>query len=651
MKKLLIITLLLVVAIPAVARKVLVLGYDGMDPRLVAEYRAQGLMPAFDRVLAGGGQLIDLGTSIPPQSPVAWSTFITGMDPGGHGIFDFIHRDPSTLVPYLSTSDAKGPDAFWELGSWRLPRGGGEVKNLRHGVAFWQLLDTVQVDATVFKVPANFPPVPTDARTLSGMGTPDIQGTYGQYTYVTDDPLAERDLSGGALRAVYLEDGRCETVIEGPVNIFREGAPAATVPLAITLDRDSRTALVEVDGQRLLLKEGEWSDWLTLEFRLVPLLKSVRGVVRVFLMETQPYLRVYVTPVQIDPAAPEMPISTPEDYSRELAEALGPFYTMGLPVNTKALEEGIFTDEDYLSQSDLVFAERKLQLAHELVRFNARDDGFLFFYFNYPDQDCHMWWRSIDPRSPLHAACAQEHHERIPEIYQTLDGLLGGVLDTVDEETLVMVMSDHGFAPYRRSFHVNAWLRENGYLALERGVHPGDVAYLEGIDWSRTRAYAVGINGLYLNLRGREQHGIVTPGAEADTLLAELVTKLEATEDPAVGTLAIKYAYRASDIYHGDHAGSGPDMVLGYHRGWRGSNESALGEVPAEIFVDNEQKWSGDHCQAADEVPGILLSTRPITIDDPDLADMAPTILRLFGVEPPPHMTGRDFFKIQTAGR
>ncbi len=640
-----------VAAGPAPAQKVVILGFDGMDPQLVAQYRAEGRMPNFDRVLAAGGQLLPLGTAIPPQSPVAWSTFITGTDPGGHGIFDFIHRDPATMLPFLSTSEAKGPADSWELGSWRVPRGGGEVRNLRHGTAFWQLLDEGDVDATVFKVPANFPPVASESRTLSGMGTPDIQGTYGQYTYVTDDPLAPRDLSGGVLRPVYLRDGRCETVIAGPANPYREGAPVVEVPLSVVVEREQRAALVEVGGERVLLREGEWSEWLTLKFGMVPLLKSVRGVVRLYLMETAPQLRLYVTPVQIDPAAPEMPLSTPEDYAADLAASLGPFFTQGLPCDTKALEEDVFTDADYLSQSDVVFTERKRQLTHELARFTDRDRGFLFFYFNYPDQDCHMWWRAIDPRSPLHAACAQEHHGRIPEIYESLDAVLGGVLDQVGDDTLVMVMSDHGFAPYRRSFHVNAWLREHGYLALADGVRPGDVEYLEGIDWSRTRAYAIGINGLYLNLQGRERDGIVAPGAEQEALLRELVTALETTVDPGPGELAIKYAYRADTIYHGAYADTGPDIVLGYHRGWRGSNESALGEVPAEVFVDNEQKWSGDHCQAADEVPGILLTTRPIARDDPTLADFAPTILRLFGREPGPEMTGRDLFTAATAAQ
>ena len=624
--------------------KVVVLGFDGMDPQLVAEYRAQGLLPAFDRVLANGGHLGELGTTIPPQSPVAWSTFSTGLDPGGHGIFDFIHRNPATLIPYLSISEASAPSEFWGVGGWRIPRGASEIRNLRQGPAFWQLLDNARVDMTVFKMPANFPPVPTKARSLSGMGTPDILGTYGQYTYITDDPLATRDLSGGTLRSVYLVDGRCETVIEGPVNIYRRDAPHSEVPLAVTVDRQTGAALVEVGGGRHLLQDGEWSEWVTLEFRLVPVLKTVRGIVRFYLMETAPYLRLFVTPVQIDPAAPEMPISTPDGYAPELAGALGPFYTQGLPANTKALEEGVFADADYLSQSDQVFNERKRQLAHELRRFAALPHGFLFFYFNYPDQDCHMFWRGIDPESPVHSTCSPEHRGRIRDVYQSLDAVLAGVLDAVGDTTLVMVVSDHGFAPYRRSFHVNAWLHENGYLALVPGVERSEVSFLVGIDWSRTRAYAIGINALYLNLQGREQQGIVAPGAEADALLAELRTKLLATVDPALQAPALKRVDRADEAYTGPYAATGPDLVLGYHRGWRGSNESALGEVPAEVFTDNEQKWSGDHCQAYDEVPGILLSTRPITVADPTLADLAPTILQLFGVALPREMTGRDLF-------
>ncbi len=204
--------------------------------------------------------------------------------------------------------------------------------------------------------------------------------------------------------------------------------------------------------------------------------------------------------------------------------------------------------------------------------------------------------------------------------------------------------SDHGFAPYRRDFHANTWLLENGYLALKPGVRREDVDFLSGVDWRRTRAYALGINGIYLNLRGREKNGIVRTGEQQEKLLAEICAGLEAAVDPEVGRPAVKIAYRTDQVYAGDAREHGPDIVVGYHRGWRGSNESALGAIAPQVFADNLKKWSGDHCIAADEVPGVILTNRPLTVADPSLLDMAPTILRRFGLTPPDAMEGRDIF-------
>ncbi|MBK9303442.1 MAG: alkaline phosphatase family protein [bacterium] len=623
--------------------KVLCIGFDGMDPQLLDHFRADGSMPNFDALIARGDYR-NLGTAIPPQSPVAWSNFITGMDPGGHGIFDFIHRNPATLTPYLSAAQAMEPQRWWKVGPWKFPRDEGHVENLRDGVAFWQLLDRAGVEATVFKVPANFPPVECEAHTLSGMGTPDILGTYGIYSYFTEDLAEEVELSGGRHVPVAVRDGRVWGELVGPVNSYRAGDPEARLPFEAVVDREHGSALFDVDGERFLLEQGEWSDWVTLRFRLVPALKSVRGVCRFYLKEVSPTFKLYVTPVNLDPAAPEMPISTPADWSRELAAALGPFYTQGLPDDTKALEEGAFDDDDYVSQSTLVFEEREQQLRHELDRFAAQKDGFLFFYFNSPDQTCHTFWRNMDHESPRHDTEAERHEQRIRDVYRNCDRALGLALEHVDDETLVLVLSDHGFAPYHRSFHVNRWLLDRGYLALQPGVEARDVTYLSGIDWNRTRAYAIGINGLYLNLRGREEGGIVDPGAEREALLQELVAALESTTDPVTGQLAVKYAYRTDEVYHGPHAAEAPDIVLGYHRGFRGSNESALGEVPDATFADNMMKWSGDHCMAADEVPGIIISSRRIDKTDPSLLDLAPTFLSLFGIAPLPEMVGSPLF-------
>jgi predicted AlkP superfamily phosphohydrolase/phosphomutase len=631
-------------ATAATGPKVLVLGFDGMDPNLLEEFRVQGVMPNFEKFLAGGGQLTPFGTSTPPQSPVAWSNFTTGMDSGGHGIFDFIHRDPETLLPYFSGSEAKGPMRFWKFGSWKLPRGGGEVKNLRQGVAFWELLSDAGVDATIFKVPANFPPVECEARCLSGMGTPDMTGNYGISTLITDDPPVERDLGGGRVVSVYLADGRCTADLLGPANSYREGDPQAVAPLEIIVNQDSGSAWIKTTDGGVVLTEGEWSDWVPITFEMIPWIKDIHGICRFYLMEVSPHLRLYVTPVQIDPMQPEMPISTPPEYSREIAEATGLFYTQGLPDDTSALENEFFDDEGYVQQSGFVLEERLEQLEAELDRFATLDEGFLFFYFNSPDQVCHMMWRNMDHDSPTFEQSDHRHEFRIRDVYAELDAALGLAVEKAGDDAVVMVMSDHGFAPWNRAFHVNTWLYENGYLVLEEGVQPRDVDMLFGVDWRRTRAYAIGINGLYLNLAGRESGGIVQPGAEQQQLLAELKTKLEEVIDPLDGRRAIKTADRSDQVYHGDMIRIGPDIVVGYFGGWRGSNENALGKIPATVFDDNMLKWSGDHCIAASEVPGILMANRPILKENPSLLDMAPTILRLFGLEIPDVMVGGDLF-------
>jgi len=615
----------------AAGPKVLILGYDGMDPILLQQFRDEGVMLNFDAFLAAGGEVTPFGTSTPPQSPVAWSNFITGRDSGGHGIFDFIHRDPETLLPYFSASEAKGPTRFWQLGDWKVPRGGGEVRNLRQGTAFWELLSEAGVDVTIFKVPSNFPPVDCEARSLSGMGTPDLTGNYGISTLITDDPPLNRDLGGGRVVSVYLEEGNFVADLAGPPNSWREGDPEARIDMTGRVDQASRAVWLTVGETEVVLADGQWSDWVSVEFEMIPLLKSVRGICRFYLMETSPHLRLYVTPIQIDPIKPEMPISTPDGYSREIAEKTGLFYTQGLPDDTSALENAFFDDEGYVQQS-------------ELDRFAGLDSGLLFFYFNSPDQTCHMTWRNMDPGSPTHATSDLKHIHRIRDVYAELDAALGLALQKAGDQATMMVMSDHGFAPWNRAFHLNTWLYNHGYLVLDDGYKPEDVEMLLGVDWWRTRAYAIGINGLYINQVGREMQGSVEPGPASLELLAELKAKLEAVVDPLDGRRAIKSADRADQVYHGDLRDTGPDIVVGYYRGWRGSNESGLGRIMPTEFEDNLLKWSGDHCIAADEVPGILMANRPIRRENPALVDMAPTILKLFGVAIPAEMVGGDLF-------
>jgi predicted AlkP superfamily phosphohydrolase/phosphomutase len=629
--------------IPDKTRKVICLGLDGMDPHLLRQYMSEGVMPNFAE-FSSKGDFKPCGTSIPPQSPVAWSNFITGQDAGGHAIFDFIHREPDTLIPMLSMSKASEPDKFLRFGDWKVPRSGGGVELLRRGRAFWEYLAQAGIDTTIFKMPSNFPPVDCRVRSISGMGTPDIQGTYGIFSYFTTDPPEDTDVGGGRIVPVTLRDNRFASDIVGPPNICREGSPESTVKFEATIDPGNLAALFRVGEASFILKEGEWSDWITLKFELVPHLKSVNGICRFYLMEVRPSFRLYISPVQIDPSNPAMPISTPPGYAREIVKRTGPFYTQGLPDDTKALDEGVFGDGDYISQANLVLDERLKQYRYELDRFRSLDRGFLFFYFNSLDQNCHMFWRNMDPESPMHADAEGRYWDRIRDMYIAMDAVLGQAVEVADDRTVLFVVSDHGFSPYHRSVHVNTWLLENGYLNLERGTKRDQVAYLGGIDWRATRAYALGINGLYLNLRGRERKGIVSRGVERDSLLAELVEGLESLVDPVTGKRPIKHAYVADRVYTGPHSIDGPDIILGYLRGYRGSNESALGKITESVVSDNDLKWSGDHCMAADEVPGVLLCNRKMAKEDPSLLDMAPTFLSLFGMKPSREMLGRDVF-------
>jgi predicted AlkP superfamily phosphohydrolase/phosphomutase len=642
MKKTILILLLPTLLFAQPVEKVMCIGFDGMDPILLQQYLDDGVMPNFQKLIADG-DFKTLETAIPPQSPVAWSNFITGMDPGGHGIFDFIHRDPKTLAPYLSAAEAMAPQRWWHVGNWKIPRGSGSVELLRHGTAFWEPLADAGIDVTIFKVPSNFPPVECECKSLSGMGTPDILGTYGIFSFYTDDPPEDTDISGGRLIPISLRNGRTETSLGGPINSYRKEDPESETELIITVDKKNKTALLEISDNTILLSDDQWSDWITIDFEMVPLLKSVSGICRFYLMGTDPF-RLYVTPVNIDPVKPEMPISTPESYSCELADDIGLYYTQGLPDDTKALEEGIFDDHNYVSQSGLVLTERISQFQNELDRFAELDKGYLFFYFNSPDQTCHTFWRNMDPNHPMHENANGLYKDHIRNIYIECDKALGMAMEVTDDKTLLIAMSDHGFAPYNRSFHLNSWLYENGYLFLKKGKQPGDIEYLMGIDWRKTRAYAIGINGLYLNLRGRERRGIVNQGSEQEELLKEICSALEQVKD-FDDTPAIKYAYRTDEIYHGPYQKDAPDIIVGYYRGFRGSNESALGEVPAEIFVDNMMKWSGDHCMAADEVPGIIITNRPIRALNPALLDLAPTFMELFNLEPLPEMVGKNIFK------
>jgi predicted AlkP superfamily phosphohydrolase/phosphomutase len=621
-------------------RKVIILGFDGMDPAVLQFYMEQGKLPSF-RKLRDEGDFRRLRTSLPPQSPVAWSNFITGMDPGGHGIFDFIHRTPGDYVPYLSTSRATAAEWSVSLGDYVLPVIGGKMELLRKGRAFWQILEDHDVPATIVQIPSNFPPAKTSQRTLSGMGTPDILGTYGIFTFYTTRQmdLAE-DIGGGKISRVQVADNVVDAELEGPPNSFRKSAPPTSIRFRVYLDPVKPIAKIRIQDHEFILKQGEWSSWKRIRFPMVPT-QSVQGICQFYMKEVRPEFQLYVSPVNLDPASPALPISTPAAYSKELESHVGPFFTKGLPADTKALDHGVLDEDEFLALDESVLDESRKLFEYELARFES---GLWFHYFSSTDQRQHMFMPAGELRASLDVSGIDARHWHVIErAYVEMDDILGRAMTKVDHSTLLMVMSDHGFMPFRRSFNLNTWLLQNGYMRLLDPAIQESPDFFANTDWSRTKAYALGLNGLYLNQRGREGKGIVEPGS-AKTMIEELAGKLEGIVDPLTGEHAIARAYIARQVYHGPEVERAPDIIVGYNRKYRASWATPLGRAPKDLFENNETRWGADHCMDPEFLPGILLMNRKVRMEYPALYDLTATLLNEFDIERPPELIGRNIF-------
>jgi predicted AlkP superfamily phosphohydrolase/phosphomutase len=622
-------------------RRVIVLGFDGLDPGIVEQLARAGKLPHLAGLMERGDHR-PLGTTVPPLSPVAWATFTTGTNPGGHGIFDFVHRDPETMTPYLSTTRAEAPARTIRVGDWVVPLSSGSIRLLREGKPFWRILEERGIPTTIVRAPANFPPGQGHGEQLSGMGTPDLQGTYGVFSFFTDDSsfALAGDTGGGEVFRVARARDQVRARLLGPRNTFRADAPMSSVDFTVFIDPVNPVAKVVVQDHQVLLKRGDWSPWLQVRFDLIPHLQSVSGIVRFYLKETHPYLKLYASPVNIDPSAPALPISTPADYAHHMCEDLGFFYTQGMPHDTKALSSGALDDGEFLGQAALVFDEHSRMFERELGRFRG---GLLFLYTDRVDQLAHMFWRTMDPHHPLHDP-RSPHAAIIENTYRDMDTLVGKALRHVDDRTTLLVMSDHGFAPFYRTFNLNSWLRDEGYLRLKGNPTRGEAGPFDAINWSETRAYGLGLNALYLNLRGRESVGIIPTTREYEQLVKEIAGKLAGVRDPRTGRRAVQRVYVGSEIFSGSARALAPDLVVGYAREYRVSWDSVLGKLSPEVFADNTDKWSGDHSMAAEAVPGVLISNRKGKAARPTLADLAPTALAEFGLPKPEAMEGTSVF-------
>ncbi|HMF14072.1 MAG TPA: alkaline phosphatase family protein [Gemmataceae bacterium] len=634
-------------------KKVIIIGIDGMDPRLCDSMMKEGLLPNLTKLRAAG-TFSSLMTSIPPQSPVAWANFINGADPGSHGIFDFFHRHPyeETKMFYAGSEVLPG-EGGWEVGNYKLPLEFWPFNHKsptpvlkRQGVPFWEYLDAAGVPTTFYDLPSNYPPSPSQHghhRCICGMGTPDVFGAYGvyqQYYERRPDGIPEKGVALETKLSFDRETAKSKLV--GPSNSFLKEPKAIEVDLLLHRDRQANAAVIEIPDQdiKIILKPGQWSKWTKVDFEIsLPWFlpnKSASGICRFYLQEVAPNFRLYVTPINIDPSDPVAQISEPNSFVKDVSERLGLFYTTGFQEEYNARKDGFFDDDEYLRQANMVLEERLALFEYAVDDY---DDGLLFFYFSSSDLQSHIFWWNSEDKHPMRSEDeAKKYFGCVKKLYQKLDAVIGDVADRYGSRASIIVMSDHGFANWGMQFNLNSWLRDIGYL------NPRECTSILGnVDWSVTFAYGLGLNGLYLNLKGREPHGIVEPGQEQEERLQDLTERLEAVTD-ANGEPVIRNVYRADKVYSGPATELAPDLIVGYKRGYRTSWESSIGGLTEEIFSPNDNAWSADHCIDALEVPGILFANRGLRAQDPALVDIAPSILAEFGLPTPAGMTGRNVF-------
>lgn len=603
-------------------KKAIFLGLDGLDPRLTEQWMAEGKLPNLKR-LAEQGTYQRLRTTFPALSPVAWSTFATGVNPAKHNIFDFLNRDLRTYAPELSSARVRPARRVLNIGKWSIPLSRPSVEGRRKSEPFWKILSRNAIGSTILRIPITFPPDRFNGRLLSAMSTPDLRGTQGSFTWFSTR-LAELDCEGGMRLPLTNRGSSLEGVLPGPerAQITFQLSPA-----------DDSTYDLAIVGETFRLRLGEYTPWIRLRFKTTPF-SSVRGIVRFLLTSTEPHLELYVTPVEIDPESPALPISHPGYYAVYLAKLFGSFATLGMAEDTWALNEGAIDEDAFLKQSKLIQNERETMFFHALD--HARR-GVVACVFDTTDRVQHMFYRYLDPARAQPAD--QRHRMVIEDLYRDMDRVVGRTMKYVVNDTALFVLSDHGFCAFRRGVNLNAWLLQNGYLALKSGLtESGD--YLEGIDWSGTRVYTFGLGGLYLNLRGRESQGIV-PASSVSDLKAELIAELTGLPDDETGEIAIHHIYDADVIYRGPYLDAAPDLVPGYAPGYRASWSAAVGKVTVSVFEDNDKCWSGDHCVDPAAVPGVLFTNRKLEGVDPGIEDLAPTVLDLFGIDPPKWMEGR----------
>jgi predicted AlkP superfamily phosphohydrolase/phosphomutase len=636
----------------------------------------EGKLPNLKQ-LADHGTFATLRTTQPSESPTAWATFATGVNPGKHNIYDFLVRDLDSYMPDFAMVRKQPPRFLWGLFPTRPP----QIASTRGGTSFWVHAGNAGLRCVVLTVPVTFPPEEVShGELLAGLPTPDVRGTLGTFLYWATDLSSFEEGNtefGGFLKRLLFDGGVARTLLKGPENPILEQEEAdlrekekkglsladdektrraelatgkdVNLPMIVRWTEGAGGAEVEVQGRKITLRAGEWSDWVPLEFKVNALVR-VHGMTQFHLVTADHDLRIYASPVNFDPRRQNaIALSRPESFAARLAGEAGVYRTLGWaesadkPLNESRLDEG-----DFLYDSDRAFDDRQKIILKSL----DRDDWDLFVAaIETTDRVSHMMWRLVDPKHPMYDAdLAAKYGDAIEKIYRRADDLVGRMTGKAPPGTIFILMSDHGFHSFRRSVNLNTWLAHNGYLVFAgqpagpkgRAEIVGRGKFWDGVDWSRTRAYALGLGPIYFNLRGRESRGIVSTGGEYAALQEEIASKLVQLTDPDSGERVMRAVYRRDDIYKGEYLANAPDLQPGFNEGYRVGWQDTLGGIAATVVENNARKWSGDHCATAAEISGgVLFVNRKIAGANPGIADLSPTVLKLLNVPLPADLDGK----------
>lgn len=685
--------------------KTIVLGFDGADAALAQQWIDAGELPNLAR-LAEEGTFAPLRSTIPSQTPVSWSTFATGLTPGRHAVFDFLKRDPATYRPGFAAGEQSSVPFLWGeqnglligliagallflivflilklttkrtmvalvaglvvavaagvgaglAASSLLPTERPIAINAQQGATVWEILGDAGKRVQVVRIPVTFPPEPFEhGELLSGLGVPDMSGSIGKPYYFTSElffqPKAGNEFS---LHLVELIDNRGEipTEVAGPPNLlFGDGSERVTVPMTLTVSEDRSRLGIEVSGQSLELGVGDWSEWIPIDFPFNSLIE-LPGMGRFHLISLEPEVRLYLSPVQFDPTnLPAMfDITAPADWVDHLSDDHGRFKTMGWAIDTWSISEGTIDEAVFLEDVNFTVSKFEEMLLARLAE--SADWDVLIHYFEFTDRVQHMMWRYFDTEHPMYdAEKAAQFGGSILEAYKRMDEIVGKVLDGMPEGTNIFVVSDHGFQSFRWGMNYNTWLVENGYMTLEgqsEGKSLDDLfgqgEFFTNVDWSRTKAYSLGLGQMYINLAGREAEGIVQPGEEYRALVAELKAGLESFVDPATGLNPVAHVFTRDEAYGTYDPELIPDMIVSNSEGYRVGWQDSLGAVSGQVIEVNDRAWSGDHCSVYPPlVNGILFSNLKLstpTGENPYMADIMPTLLELYGAQAPEEVDG-----------